>query len=49
LVERGGRSGAGASLADNPVGTLANTVTFYDSLRREDIFGRCCRASVRPL
>lgn len=35
LVERGGRSGVGVSLADNPVGTLANTVTFYDSLRRD--------------
>src|SRR5262249_12242083 len=35
LVERGGRSGASASLADNPVGTLANTVTFYDALRRD--------------
>ena len=35
LVERGGRSGSHASLADSPVGTLANTVTFYDSLRRD--------------
>lgn len=35
LVERGGRSGSHASLADRPVGDLANTVTFYDSLRRD--------------
>jgi hypothetical protein len=35
LVERGGHSGSHVSLADNPVGTLANTVTFYDSLRRD--------------
>ena len=35
LVERGGRSGANATLADAEVGTLANTVTFYDSLRRD--------------
>jgi hypothetical protein len=35
LVERGGRSGSHASLADAPVRTLANTVTFYDSLRRD--------------
>ena len=35
LVERGGRSGSQASLADRPVGDLANTVTFYDSLRRD--------------
>jgi hypothetical protein len=35
LVERGGRSGAGANLADNSMGALANTVTFYDSLRRD--------------
>lgn len=32
LVERGG---GGASLADAAVGTLANTVTFYDALRRD--------------
>lgn len=32
LVERGANFGA---LADDPVGTLANTVTFYDSLRRD--------------
>jgi hypothetical protein len=35
LVERGGRSGSHTSLADRPVGDLANTVTFYDSLRRD--------------
>jgi len=35
LIERGGRNGGDASLADAPVGTLANTVTFYDSLRRD--------------
>jgi hypothetical protein len=35
LVERGGRSGGQQTLADTPVGTLANTVTFYDSLRRD--------------
>lgn len=35
LVERGGRSGANATLADAEIGTLANTVTFYDSLRRD--------------
>lgn len=35
LVERSGHSGSYASLADAPVGTLANTVTFYDSLRRD--------------
>lgn len=32
LVERSGHSGC---LADAPAGTLANTVTFYDSLRRD--------------
>jgi hypothetical protein len=35
LIERGGRSGSHASLADAGVGALANTVTFYDSLRRD--------------
>ncbi len=35
LVERGGHVGSHVSLADNPVSTLANTVTFYDSLRRD--------------
>jgi hypothetical protein len=35
LIERGGRSGANATLADGEVGILANTVTFYDSLRRD--------------
>ena len=35
LVERGGRSGGHDILADAAVGTLANTVTFYDSLRRD--------------
>lgn len=33
LIERGG--GSKASLADTNVGALANTVTFYDSLRRD--------------
>ncbi|MBE7502027.1 MAG: BREX system P-loop protein BrxC [Verrucomicrobiales bacterium] len=35
LVERGGRAASEPCLADAPVGTLANTVTFYDSLRRD--------------
>lgn len=35
LIERGGRTGKQVSLADAEVGTLANTVTFYDSLRRD--------------
>jgi hypothetical protein len=35
LVDGGGRSGGEAILADADVGTLANTVTFYDSLRRD--------------
>ena len=35
LVERGGRQASEAVLADCEVGVLANTVTFYDSLRRD--------------
>lgn len=35
LIERGSRSGIDVSLADDAVGTLANTVTFYDALRRD--------------
>ncbi|MHB1308128.1 MAG: BREX system P-loop protein BrxC, partial [Limisphaerales bacterium] len=35
LIEKGIRSGQRVSLADAPVGVLANTVTFYDSLRRD--------------
>jgi hypothetical protein len=35
LVERGGRSPGETVLADTEIGTLANTVTFYDSLRRD--------------
>lgn len=35
LVERGGHDSGHAILADCPVGALANTVTFYDSLRRD--------------
>ena len=35
LIERGSRSGVDVSLADDAVGTLANTVTFYDALRRD--------------
>jgi hypothetical protein len=35
LIERGGRDRPRGALADSPVGTLANTVTFYDSLRRD--------------
>ena len=35
LVEHGGHGGSRASLADAQVGALANTVTFYDSLRRD--------------
>ena len=35
LIERSGRSGTDASLADDAVGTLANTVTFYDALRHD--------------
>lgn len=35
LVERGGRAASEPSLADAPFGTLASTVTFYDSLRRD--------------
>jgi hypothetical protein len=35
LVDGGGRAGSESVLADAEVGTLANTVTFYDSLRRD--------------
>lgn len=35
LVERGGRAASDPSLADAPFGSLATTVTFYDSLRRD--------------
>jgi hypothetical protein len=35
LVDRGGRGPGETLLADAEVGTLANTVTFYDSLRRD--------------
>jgi Family of unknown function (DUF6079) len=35
LVERGGRSQGETILADAEIGALANTVTFYDSLRRD--------------
>ena len=35
LVDRAGRKPGEMVLADRPVGTLANTVTFYDSLRRD--------------
>lgn len=35
LVDGGGRSAGETILADADVGTLANTVTFYDSLRRD--------------
>jgi uncharacterized membrane protein len=35
LIERGGRDRTRGALAESPVGTLANTVTFYDSLRRD--------------
>ena len=35
LIERGGRDTRHTILADAPVGTLANTVTFFDSLRRD--------------
>src|SRR5205814_8561460 len=35
LIDGGGRSGSDSVLADAEVGTLANTVTFYDSLRRD--------------
>ena len=35
LVDGGGRGGSESVLADGEVGTLANTVTFYDSLRRD--------------
>jgi uncharacterized protein DUF6079 len=35
LIDGGSRSAGEAILADAEVGTLANTVTFYDSLRRD--------------
>ncbi|MEQ1869726.1 MAG: BREX system P-loop protein BrxC [Vicinamibacterales bacterium] len=35
LVDRGGRKADDRVLADEAVGTLATTVTFYDSLRRD--------------
>ena len=35
LVDRGGRSSSEQILADAEVGVLANTVTFYNSLRRD--------------
>jgi hypothetical protein len=35
LVDRGGRPQSETTLADAPIKTLANTVTFYDSLRRD--------------
>ena len=35
LVDRGGRNAGDRVLADETVGTLATTVTFYDSLRRD--------------
>ena len=35
LVDRGGRASGEPALADAEVGTLANTVTFYDSLRHD--------------
>jgi len=35
LIARGGQGGAHESLADKPVKTLANTVTFYDALRKD--------------
>src|ERR1022692_297572 len=35
LVDRGGRPQSEKTLADAPINTLANTVTFYDSLRRD--------------
>ena len=35
LLEHGGRAASEPSLADAPFGTLANTVTFYDSLKRD--------------
>lgn len=35
LLDRGGRASGEPALADAEVGTLANTVTFYDSLRHD--------------
>ena len=35
LVDRGGRPAGEPTLADAPIKTLANTVTFFDSLRRD--------------
>jgi len=35
LIAHGGHGGAHESLADKPVKTLANTVTFYDALRKD--------------
>ncbi len=35
LLDRGGRPQGEPALADAPIKTLANTVTFYDSLRRD--------------
>ena len=35
LLERVGPGGSGAALADAELGTLANTVTFYDTLQRD--------------
>jgi hypothetical protein len=35
LIDRGGRPATEPTLADAPVKTLANTVTFYDALRRD--------------
>ena len=35
LIERAGRDARHTTLADANVGTLANTVTFYDALRRD--------------
>lgn len=35
LIERAGRAATHPALADTSVGTLANTVTFYDALRRD--------------
>ncbi|MDM7986252.1 MAG: BREX system P-loop protein BrxC [Smithella sp.] len=35
LITRSGHIGANNTLADEPVGTLANTVTFYNTLRKD--------------
>jgi hypothetical protein len=35
LIERAGRDARHTTLADAPIGTLANTVTLYDALRRD--------------